>query len=166
MKTKINPAFGLSVAFAALLVLSGCGKEANPANQDLLGEAAEPVVAQPSAPAKTAEPKSQASQASTANQAPPAPQPPPVAPPQTFSPTLVDVVSAFDAALAKTYHATPPSAAREAWLAKERPKLTTIRAQSCSVSTPGTASVCQIQFNGVNAQVKIMLTQQGWVLVN
>ena len=113
------------------------------------------------------------SSAQPSNKAPPQQAPPPqaprirpsLAPPPTFLPTSDNVKEAFLAALMTTYYQTPQGPAREQWVAGEQQKVYGIQVTSCSVSTPGTASTCQIQFNGVSTSIKIMLTQNGWRLV-
>ena len=108
------------------------------------------------------------SSAHPSNNAPPPQAPrtrPSLAPPPTFLPTSDNVKEAFLAALMTTYYQTPQGPAREQWVAGEQQKVYSIQVASCSVSTPGTASTCQIQFNGVSTSIKMMLTQNGWRLV-
>ena len=158
-----NPALILLLVLVAVATVS-CDK--NPTNTSPQEQAKAITPASNQAASTQATPNPGASNQAALIQQAPAPTPrPSLAPLPVLTPDSASVQQAFAAALLATYNKTPSSPAREQWLRGEEAKLRTIQALSCTSSNPGTASVCQIRFNNTQAQIKLMLTQEGWRLV-
>ena len=169
--TKRSFSFGnkvLAGCLAFLLVgLVGCGSQDAESEKPLIGGATSDTTAKPSAGQPNANtPRSNTSGSNTSGgvQATPPPQPPVAPPPPVFQPGLDDVRFAFTTAFLNTYSKMQKTPAVEKWALGEQQKIVAMKVQSCSTSTVGTASVCRVRFNNIDANIKVMLTQSGWVL--
>jgi hypothetical protein len=59
----------------------------------------------------------------------------------------------------------PATPQRQAWFSQESAKLQAAQVGKCSTAPAGTPSVCFVSIAGKNAQLKILLTRTGWMLV-
>lgn len=139
---------GLSIAG-----LSACHKSEAPQKQP------EPAAAATAAPAPAVAPIAQtAPQATT-------PVIPVQIPAAVFMPHPNDVLAAFAQSLAGTVLKMPASPKRDAWYQDQVMVLKTLKVGGCTQSTAGTKSTCRVSLAGQEFDAHLLLTKEGWTLV-
>lgn len=90
---------------------------------------------------------------------------PVAAPPSYFSPSGADVQQALADVLVATVSKMPNSPERTKFYQSQVNLLQTLRVNSCTQAPVGQPSVCAGSMGGKGFQIKILLTQGGWVIV-
>lgn len=87
------------------------------------------------------------------------------APTLTFTPSLVDVQSALADTLVKTVMGIQNQDQRNAYYQSQVNLLQTLTVQSCTTSNAGQPSVCNASLSGKPFQLKMVMTENGWVII-
>lgn len=88
------------------------------------------------------------------------------APLLTFTPSLIDVQSALADTLVKSVMNIQNQNQRNAYYQSQVNLLQTLTVQSCTTSNAGQASVCNASLSGKPFQLKMVMTENGWVIIN
>jgi hypothetical protein len=86
-------------------------------------------------------------------------------PASSFLPNPNDVLSAFAQSLAGTVLKMQPSPKRDEWYRNQVMVLKSLKVGGCTQSTPGTKSTCRVSLGGQEFDAHLILTKQGWSLV-
>lgn len=90
---------------------------------------------------------------------------PAVAPPEYYSPSAVEVQGALADVLVATVGKMPNSPERNKFYQDQANLLQTLRVGECSKAPAGQPVACNIAMGSYQAQIKLLLTQSGWVIV-
>lgn len=83
----------------------------------------------------------------------------------SFTPTADEVRMAMQQILVQKAMTLAPSPQRDEWYAAESARFAAIKVGNCTTAPLGTPSVCHIAVGDKTAQVEILLTRGGWVIV-
>lgn len=87
------------------------------------------------------------------------------APVEYYTPSQTDVQKVLADILVSTVMKMPNTPERNVFYQNQANILQTLKVLSCSRSQAGTPSVCRIEMNNQQGNIKLMFTQQGWVFI-